>query len=185
MVLVLFIGAVGAFTVGCGLYATGLFGPTGMSAEENQSAWLVFTTIGLVLGTAAVPLWVQVVARRGPALRACREGLEVRLFGLSRVYGVPSARPVSAHPGVRLGAVVPAPDAALPWEALAGVSMSDDEFERILDIQWRPEPAGDVCEVALPQSEIAAPVGKVAESLLSWSRDESARASLPGWEDQA
>ena len=86
---------------------------------------------------------------------------------------------------VHRGSLEHATRAIYTEEALAGVSVSDDEYERVLDIQWRPEPAGKAYDVALPQSEIAAPVGKVAAALLSWAGDENARASLPGWGDPA
>jgi hypothetical protein len=186
MLVVLFGGIAAPMLVMGPLYLTGLFQPPGMSTAELWTGGILSMAFGLVLGTAAVLIGVQVVSRRGAVLRACREGLEIRVFGPSRVYGVPSAPgPVRLAWALLSGRPCRLPMMRVSWETLTGVRATGEALSRVLIVQWKPEPAGQEYYFTVSQAEIAAPVGEVAGALSSWAGGENARASLPGWGDPA
>ena len=153
----------------------------------NGSGWrdgVPMMAIGLAIGAVAALSGVPIVARRGPVLRACREGLEVRLFGPSRIYGVPSAPGFGRLTWTLIsGGTCRFPMLRIRWAEVGGVMVVSHQWERILAIHREPGGGREGGWVMLRQSEIVAIVDEVARALPDWAGDENAREALPGWGD--
>ncbi len=182
-----FFGGLAALMLGLGMVQFArLFWAADQGQQQARMAGVTLTAFGLGLGALAGFGGVHIVARRGPALRAYREGVEIRLIGPSGVYGIPSAPRFGRLAWALLsGGRCRLPMLRIPWAEVSAVMVTGGTWSRTLAVHWETDGGRESRWVLLHQSEVAAVVDGVARALRAWAWDEDARKALPGWEDPA
>jgi hypothetical protein len=144
-----------------------------------------FAAWGLVCWLIALGHAFQIRARRGPAIRACREGVLVRLTQRSQIPEIPSA-PGSVEMVWNLlnGRGARFPMASVPWEEIEAIGVTRLQWHRVLVIQVNSDRERDGSFfLVVPQSELTRSVRRIAVSLSTFFRDSDRRVGLSAWDD--
>lgn len=158
------------------------------------------TDAGIAMSVTSVPmslvaalLWFNVLARRKPLLRICREGIEVNVIGSSSWDGVPFVPAV-----IRIAWLIVSLQgfkrriAWIPWSTLRNVEVTGPPMMRALAVDGEvvyPSFLGDeltanvVASITFCESEFVAPLGEIADAIRSYHANPIARESLSSLHD--
>lgn len=161
-------------------------------------AGIPLTVMGTIFAAVTALAVFNIVARRRPLVRLCREGIVVNRIGVSSLDGVPAipgfgramallrvAWLVVSLQGFRQQLVYS------PWESFRAAQVSGLTMQRRLTIfasffrppneeEW-PEHLGKW--ITFEEVAFAVPLDHVAHSVTMYFTDVSARQRLPSWHD--
>ena len=181
-------GSLGGFSLIMGpLFLTGVIKPANGRPGNDAGIALTIMSIPLLLVFALAVF--NLVARRRPILRLCREGLEVNIIGASSLDGIPLI------PGlVRVAWLVISMQGFkqqimwVPWHYLGHVVVSGPPMARRLTIDASiplrhaaPEVIQSAMASQITFHEVAfdASLDQIAASIIAYSQNSASRARLP------
>jgi hypothetical protein len=190
LVLVLVFGGLACFCL--------LLGPLFLFGVLKRANGSPATDAGVALTIFAVPFSLlaalalfNILARRRPIIRVCRETLEINLIGSSSLDGVPLI------PGaIRIAWLLVSMQGfkqqtlLAPWQSLRYVQISGPPMARTLTItgllyRVGPGPAAQATPVAnqISFSEAAfdVPLDRIAATVDAYWRNVESRRALPSW----
>jgi hypothetical protein len=174
-------------------FAAGISGLLGFSIWEiavaSRSEELTFVlwclAVGSFLWLLALGNVLQIRARHGPAIRACREGVLVRLTQRSQIPEIPSAPgSIGMVWDLLNGRGARLPVANVLWENIEAIGVTRLGWRRILAVQVNSDhEKGGSFFLVVPQSELRRSVRRVAVSLNTFFHQPDRRAGLNVWVD--
>ncbi len=154
------------------------------SIEYMPTLALAFFAVGSVCWLIAVGYVFEIWARRGVMIRARREGVLIRLTKRSEPLGIAVPGRLRIAWDLANGRGARLPVAAVPWEKIAAIGVMVLKLRLALVVQVIPDPAkGEPFIIFVRQSELAASVWRVAESLNTFLNHPDRRAALSAWDN--
>ena len=190
IVQALVFGGLGAFGLVLGpLFLLGVLKPA--DGRPGTAAGIALTVMSVPFLLMFALAAFNVLARRRPILRVCREGLEINMIGSSSLDGVPLV------PGlVRVAWLIISfqgfqrQTAWAPWPSFRRVAISGPPMARTLTISGeiirppqldddRQEPFAN--RIAFHEVEFDAPLDQVAATIEDYSQYTELKQQLPSW----
>ncbi len=175
-----------------------LLGPLFLFEIMKDARGQPATDAGVALTVMSIPFLLvfalavfNLVARRRPVVRLCRQGLAINMIGSSTLDGTPLipgairvAWLVVSLQGFRQQMVM------APWESLRGARVSGPAMAQTLTIAGsmyrashepteRPTAIGNLIE--FPEVAFTAPVEQIAHAINGYCQDATSRGNLPSW----
>ena len=160
--------------------------------KPGTEAGVALTIMGVPFLLIAALAIFNIIARRRPILRICREGLAVNMIGSSSLDGTPLlpslvrvAWLIVSLQGFRQQILL------APWESLRGAGVSGLPMARSLtiagamfhaaDIHFaQPDQAAD--QIVFPEVAVNEPLDRIATTVNAYFRNAEFRDRLPSWD---
>lgn len=152
------------------------------NGRPGAEAGIPLTLMGLFMALPAVAGVVQLIHKRRPVLRICREGIECRLIGrgiLSGIGGLPVR--LRAILALVCGDAFRVQTVRLPWQELQVLNIVGSPLSRLLLLGARGSMPGDGRSVIAAEAEFAQPLEVIVQSIRTFG-PAAMRTSLPSWD---
>jgi hypothetical protein len=151
----------------------------------NPTLILAIVVIGFPLGVMAFGNVLQIWALRGVSIRACREGVLIRLTPGSEIPEVASPQGAARTVWSFLnGRDTRFPVVGVSWGKIAAIGVTRFKGRRTLVMQvCASTKSGEPFYFVVVQSDLSTPVRRIAESLNTYFHQPDRRAALSAWDD--